>query len=243
MPNVEAFSLDEPVKQRLTKFVKTFDWLGAVLTLFGTGMLTAGITLGPTSGWSSAVTLCLIIIGFALIVVFLYWETKYEHPMMPPFIWKDRNFNLVRSCMSASPLMLTVADIKTQIMAVTVFGFMAFQASAFYLAYYMQEIRHWSTIDIAVHLLPSVIAGLIWNVLIGYILDRVNNTLIMAAGSLSYLAANILLSFLQEDSNYWAFMFPALILNVVGADFQFNVANVRYSLLPIQRGLPPPPSV
>lgn len=111
-------------------------------------------------------------------------------------------------------------------MAVTVFGFMSFQASAFYLAYYMQEIRHWSTISIAVHLLPQAIAGLIWNVVIGHILHRVSNTLIMAAGSLAYLAANILLSFLKEESNYWAFMFPALVLNVVGADFQFNVANV-----------------
>lgn len=113
-------------------------------------------------------------------------------------------------------------------MIVTVFGFMSFQASAFYLAYYMQEIRHWSTINIAVHLLPQAIAGLIWNVLIGHILDRVNNTLIMAAGSLSYLAASILLSFLNENSNYWALTFPALVLNVVGADFQFNVANVSF---------------
>ncbi|KAJ4389897.1 hypothetical protein N0V93_007369 [Gnomoniopsis smithogilvyi] len=219
VPNVEAFNPGEPVKERLNKFVKTFDWLGAVLTLFGTGMLTAGITLGPTSGWDSAVTLCLLIIGFALIVVFLYWETKYENPMMPPFIWKDRNFNLI--------------------MTVTVFGFMSFQASAFYLAYYMQEIRQWSTISIAVHLLPQAIAGLIWNVVIGHILHKVNNTLIMAAGSLSYLAANILLSFLKERSNYWAFMFPALVLNVVGADFQFNVANmyVMQSLPPKHQGL------
>lgn len=105
---------------------------------------------------------------------------------------------------------------------------MAFQSSAFYLAYYMQEIRQWSTISIAVHLLPQAVAGLIWNVVIGHILHKVNNTLIMMAGSLSYLAANILLSFLAEGSNYWAFMFPALVLNVVGADFQFNVANVSF---------------
>lgn len=36
-----------------------------------------------------------MIIGFVLIVVFIFWETKYAFPMMPPFIWKDRNFNLV----------------------------------------------------------------------------------------------------------------------------------------------------
>lgn len=44
VPNVEAFEPGESVKQRLAQFGKTFDWLGAVLTLFGTGMLAAGIT-------------------------------------------------------------------------------------------------------------------------------------------------------------------------------------------------------
>lgn len=112
-------------------------------------------------------------------------------------------------------------------MVVAVSGFMAFQSTSFYLAFFMQKIRQWDALSIAVHLLPQVIAGLLWNVLIGNILHRVNNTLIMGAGALSYLAANLLLSFMKVDSSYWAFVFPALILNVVGADFQFNVANVR----------------
>ncbi|KAF3767444.1 MFS general substrate transporter [Cryphonectria parasitica EP155] len=219
VPKVEAYAPGQPFKERLGMFVKTFDWLGAVLTLFGTGMLSAGITLGPTDGWKSPVTLCLLIIGILLIGVFMYWETKYSNPMMPPFIWKDRNFNLI--------------------MVVAVLGFMAFQSTSFYLAYFMQEIKQWDALNIAVHLLPQVIAGLAWNVLIGSVLHKVNNTLIMAAGSLSYLAANLLLSFMKSDSSYWAFTFPALILNVVGADFQFNVANmyVMQSLPPQQQGL------
>lgn len=103
---------------------------------------------------------------------------------------------------------------------------MSFQASSFYLAFFMQEIRGYDPLSVAVHLLPQAIAGLLWNVLIGYTLHKVNNTLIIAVGSLSYLAANILLSLMRADSSYWAFMFPALILNVVGADFQTNVSNV-----------------
>lgn len=124
-------------------------------------------------------------------------------------------------------------------MAVTVLGFMAFQAAAFYLAFFMQELRSWSAIVIAVHLLPQAIAGMLWNVVIGNILHRVDNTLLMAAGALAYLAADLLLSFMRADSNYWAFIFPALVLNVVGADFQFNVANmyVMQSLPPDAQGL------
>lgn len=212
IPNVEAFDRGVALKQRLSVFFKKFDTVGAILTLFGTGMFTAGITLGPADGWKSPVTLCLMLIGISLIVLFGFWEAKYPYPLMPPFIWKDRNFTLI--------------------MAVTVLGYMGFQASAFYLAYFMQEIRQWDALSVAVHMLPQAIAGLIWNVLIGYTLHKVNNTLIMAVGALAYLAGSLLLSLMHAESSYWAFMFPALILNVVGADFQFNVANVGSLLVP-----------
>lgn len=95
VPSVEAFEPGEPLKQRLCVFARKFDALGAALILFGTGMFTAGITLGPEEGWASPITLPLIIIGVALVVVFAYWETKCAHPLMPPFIWKDRNFTLL----------------------------------------------------------------------------------------------------------------------------------------------------
>ncbi|KKY34188.1 putative major facilitator superfamily protein [Diaporthe ampelina] len=206
VPSVEAFEPGEPLKQRLCAFARKFDALGAALILFGTGMFTAGITLGPEEGWTSPITIPLVLVGVALIVTFGYWETKCAHPLMPPFIWKDRNFALLS--------------------ATTVFGYMSFQASSFYLAFFMQEIRGYDPLSVALHLLPQAIAGLLWNVLIGYTLHKVNNTLIIAAGSLSYLAANILLSLMRADSSYWAFMFPALILNVVGADFQTNVSNM-----------------
>lgn len=219
IPDVEAFEHGKPLKERLSFFFRKFDTVGAILTLFGTGMFTAGITLGPADGWKSPVTLCLMLIGIVLIGLFCFWETRYPDPLMPPFIWKDRNFTLL--------------------MAVTVLGFMAFQAAAFYLAYFMQEVRQWDALIVALHLLPQAIAGLLWNVLIGHTLHKVNNTLIMGAGALSYLAANLLLSLMHAESSYWAFIFPALILNVVGADFQFNVANmyVMQSLPAHQQGL------
>ena len=111
-------------------------------------------------------------------------------------------------------------------MIVVLPGFMSFISSGFWLAYFMQNIQGLDALVIALHLLPQEIAGISWNILAGVMLHKVNNTLILLCGSLSYLAANLLLAFMKPDSSYWAFIFPALILNVVGADFQFNVANV-----------------
>ncbi|GAW25027.1 putative major facilitator superfamily protein [Rosellinia necatrix] len=125
---------------------------------------------------------------------------------MPLHIWKDRNFSLI--------------------IIVVILGNMSFQATGFWIAFFMQQVQGLSTLNVAVRLLPMAIAGLLWNVLAARILHRVNNTLIMIFGAVSYLAATLLFSFMGANSNYWAFIFPALVLNVAGADLQFNVANM-----------------
>ncbi|KAI0889029.1 MFS general substrate transporter [Annulohypoxylon maeteangense] len=204
VPNVENFDR-APLRERLSS-LKQFDYVGTILTIFGTGMFTAGLTLGPEDGWKSATVIALIVVGIALLVIFVLWERIYPTPLMPPHIWKDRNFSLI--------------------IAVVLLGTMGFTSSGFWTAFFLQEIKQYSTLMVAVHLLPMAIAGLIWNIIAGRILHVVNNTLIMIIGAICYLGASLLFSFMKPDSNYWAFMFPALILNVAGADFQFNVANM-----------------
>lgn len=119
---------------------------------------------------------------------------------------------------------------------------MAFTASGFWIAYYMQQLQQLSTLTVAVHLLPMAIAGLLWNVVASRILHAIDNTLIMAFGGACYLAASLLFAFMRPDSSYWAFIFPALVLNVAGADLQYNVGNVsepqrhRHGVLEKQKG-------
>jgi hypothetical protein len=39
--------------------------------------------------------LVLLILGVAFVIGFVAWEGYCKHPMMPLYIWKDRNFSLV----------------------------------------------------------------------------------------------------------------------------------------------------
>lgn len=213
------FPSSAPLQEKLAGFFRRFDSVGAVLTLFGTGMFTAAITLGPDDGWAAPQVISLLVIGLVLIAVFVYWETIWPHPLMPPKIWKDKNFTLL--------------------IVSLVFGFMAFQSSAFWLALFLQQIQRRDPLDVALHLLPQTIAGLTWNIVAGLILHKANNTLLHGIGAVSYIIASLLLALMGPDSSYWAFTFPALIINVVGADFQFNVVNmyVMQSLPLHQQGL------
>jgi nitrate/nitrite transporter NarK len=108
-----------------------------------------------------------------------------------------------------------------------------FISSNFWLSYSMQKIHHWSAISVALHMLPQVLAGILWNICAANMLHRVNNGFIMAFGSVAYVVAAVLVSLQDEGSSYWAFSFPSLVINVIGADFQFNVVNVGGTLAPL----------
>ncbi|KAH7017474.1 major facilitator superfamily domain-containing protein [Ilyonectria destructans] len=205
VPNVEAFE-PAPFKTRLRIAVQRFDILGTILTVLGVGIFTAALTLGPGDGWKSAHVIAMLIVGFFLLVVFIFWENYWEHPLMPLHIWKDRTFSLL--------------------VATAILGMMSFTSSNFWLALFMQEVKEYDALNVAVHLLPQVIAGVLWNIVAASILHKVNNTLIMAVGAVAYVGANLLLTFNKDTSLYWAFIFPSLIMNVFGADLQFNVTNM-----------------
>lgn len=113
-------------------------------------------------------------------------------------------------------------------------GFMGFMSSSFWLSLYLQEIKHSTAIEVAAQLLPMVINGILVNVVCGLILHKVSNKLLMLIAATGYTASFLILSFMKEGSSYWAFIFPALILVVVGADIEFNVANVSINFPPLQ---------
>jgi nitrate/nitrite transporter NarK len=64
-------------------------------------------------------------------------------------------------------------------------------------------------------------------------MHKVSNKLLMAIGAASYTIAFLLLAVNKSTISYWALMFPAFVLVVIGADFEFCVVNVRTSFLPL----------
>ncbi|KAJ5674253.1 hypothetical protein N7462_009692 [Penicillium macrosclerotiorum] len=201
--------------------VKQFDLFGTALVVVGFAFFSSSLSLAGDApdGWKTGYVLALFIVGFFLLVGFLYWQSVVENPLMPLWVWKDRNFSLL--------------------MATFCLGFMGFAAVSFYLSLYLQEVKHLTALDITARLLPMVVSGVLVNVVCGLILHRVSNTLLTGIGALAYTASFLILSFMKEDAIYWEYIFPALVLIVVGADIQFNVTNmyVMSSLPPSQQSI------
>lgn len=80
-----------------------------------------------------------------------------------------------------------------------------------------------------VHMLPMVVMGLLANAVAALFQHKVSNKLIMGVGAWAYVFSFVLGAVQRYGDSYWAFSFPALCLCVIGADFQFVVANVSFT--------------
>lgn len=188
--------------------LRQFDVVGVLLTIGGIGMFSAALSLGEDAaqGWRTSYVLALLVIGAALMVGFVFWELRISDPLVPMWMWKDRNFALS--------------------LAILMFGFLAFTPGSFFIALYFQEIWDMSALQVAVHVLPMAVMGILVNVFAGMVLHKISNKLLMYIGTVAYSGAFLLLALNRRSSSYWAFSFPAFVLMVVGADLEFNVANM-----------------
>ncbi|MEP7054320.1 MAG: MFS transporter [Actinomycetota bacterium] len=70
------------------------DPIGALLSLVGLSALIFGIIQGPENGWTSRSVSAAIVVAAITLPLFLIWERRTEHPMLPLALFRDRRFSL-----------------------------------------------------------------------------------------------------------------------------------------------------
>jgi EmrB/QacA subfamily drug resistance transporter len=139
--------LDTP-KTPLIAGIKAIDWTGVLCVVGGVTMFLFGMTSGGTTHpWDSAFTLCLIIFGIVMMVLFFINEWKFaKYPIIPLRLFNERS-NLAtlgvclihgivfiagmyflpfyfQTVLGASPL-LSGVYLLTMVMTVSLFGIMS----------------------------------------------------------------------------------------------------------------------
>lgn len=72
--------------------IRDFDWIGLAIFVIGVTLFIIGLNWGGTlHPWTSAATICPIVIGFTLIVVLGFWEAygNTKEPLLPPRLFKN----------------------------------------------------------------------------------------------------------------------------------------------------------
>ena len=71
------------------------DYLGAVLMVAATVSILLTVSIyGPEYGWLDSRTIAYFIAGIVLVVLFIYWESKAQEPILPLELFKNHTFTL-----------------------------------------------------------------------------------------------------------------------------------------------------
>ena len=70
------------------------DPVGAALSVGALGSILYAIIEGPSLGWTSNEVVGFGLLGLVLTVLFVRWERRTEHPMLPIEFFRDRGFAL-----------------------------------------------------------------------------------------------------------------------------------------------------
>ncbi|RMZ92076.1 hypothetical protein DV736_g660, partial [Chaetothyriales sp. CBS 134916] len=203
-------------EQRLGGFnletLAQFDFLGAFLAIAGLAALTAALTLGGDSpkGWKTPYVPALLAIGLVFIPACLWWQHVCKHPLMPLYVWRDKNFTL-----------LVVA---------LCLGFYGFCGNLFWISLVWQRINKDSPLFVAIKLLPAAIGGISVNITAALIMHRISNKLLMFIAATGLVIASALWSALGPSLSYFDLSFPALIFSVIGMYIMSRMSSDKQSV-------------
>ncbi len=139
------------------------------LDLVGLGLSIAAITTvvftiieAPEWGWASATTAVGAVAGAALLAVFVWWELRVEHPMLPVRIFRNLRF-------SAASISITSAFFA-------LFGFI------FLITQYFQLVRGYSPLQAGVRTIPVALSIAVASVLSPKLVERIGTKRVVSAG-------------------------------------------------------------
>jgi predicted MFS family arabinose efflux permease len=164
------------------------------------------IVEAPQAGWGSARTAGSLVLVAVLAFAFSVVERRSAHP-------------LVRLGILRSPTLR-----RANLGAMAVFGgWVGFQ---FVGTLYLQELRGWSALEMALAFLPAGLVVAFGAPRSGALVDRFGTTRVITAGMVAFVAAYALVLGIRADSPYVTALLPTMLLAGVGFMCAFGPLNV-----------------
>jgi EmrB/QacA subfamily drug resistance transporter len=207
------------VRESVSKEERLLDITGLVLGTAGLFSVTYGLIEANQKGWGDPLIAGSLVAAGALLVAFVVWEMRSEHPMMPLRFYRIPAFsagNLVAFSVSLGMF-----------------------ASFFFLSLYMQLIHGYSAFQAGLRFLPMTLAIIVTAPLAGRFAQQHGSRapmtygLILAGGGLLTLGL-----WLEVDTSYWL-MLPVFVAmgHGMGSVMAPMTAAVMNSVGPQRAGL------
>jgi MFS family permease len=199
--------------------LQQFDYLGAFFGVAGLILFAFAWNQASVVGWKEPYVYALLIVGIVLIVAFVVSQSHVSVPVLPNSLWTRKGFSPVVTAMS--------------------FGWMSFGIFLYYTTIFILTVHEEPPLSAVAEMVPLVIGGLFATASVGIFIPKVPAQYIFGVSMFSFFIGNLLMSFANYSTVYWAFIFPACLLVVGGPDLSFASSGILISntVLPEEQGV------
>lgn len=185
------------------------DVAGAVLTVVALAGVTYGLIEGPSLGWTAPTVLAMLALGGAAGAAFVAAERRIDDPMVPPAVFRLRQFTATN--------------------ALTLLVYAGLGGALFLLPIQLQVVDGYSPLGTGLSLLPLTAIMLALSPTSGRVAGRIGPRLQLAAGPLVVGAGLAMLARTTGDTSYVRAVLPAVV--VLGLGLAVTVAPLTATAL------------
>jgi EmrB/QacA subfamily drug resistance transporter len=170
------------------------DWIGAALVFSGLGALVYGLIAASHAGWGQVTVLLPLVVGTALLCVFIQVERHSRAPMMPLDLFRSISFSGIN------------------LLTLLLYG--ALDGALFFLPFLLIQAHGYSATAAGAVYLPFTIVLTALSRWSGHLADRFGTRGPLVVGPAIAGIGFALLGFLGDASHYWLFLVPMTVLGL-----------------------------
>jgi EmrB/QacA subfamily drug resistance transporter len=191
-----------------------FDPVGLALATLGVFAIAQALIRGNAAGWSAPSVLGGLVGGVVVLVLFVAWERRVAHPMMPMTLLANRGF--AAGCIAGFALMAGV------------------YALGFLTAQYLQLALNHGPLGVGIRLLPATALALFLSPVAGRLADRVGDRPIMTLGLTLHGLGLLLIGVLVTSTSSYITIIGPLFVAGTGIAIAFPTVATA-----VMRTIPP----
>ncbi|KAJ6033816.1 uncharacterized protein N7446_007892 [Penicillium canescens] len=188
------------------------DWVGACLASAFMALLCyflAILSANPSSITSteSIVILCLAAIALPSFLLWMEYQVKRNRPaLIPNSFWINVSFSSICTTIALSNAVLNSMELFTGL--------------------FFQEVQHLSAFQTSLRILPSLVVGVLVNLLVGFSVHKAPAVWIATITSFLCAGSPLLMAVIQPSWPYWANAFVAQLLQPISVDALFTIGLI-----------------
>jgi EmrB/QacA subfamily drug resistance transporter len=206
-----------PIKR--PELARNIDYVGAALLAAAIGPFLVGLTNKQFGNWTDPAVGGLIVLGLAIGVVFVWWESRAPDPIVHLHLFRNRSFTIAVACMFLAA-----------------FGFFG---AVIFLPRWFQAVAGTSATESGLALLPLVISLIVSATIAGQIVARTQRFKVLIFVSMALLAFGLfLMTNLRADTPFpllWLWMIIAGL--GIGPSFAVFTVLVQNTVAPRMVGV------